>query len=345
MKAWVVPEHGGFDVLKIEDRPMPEPGSGEVRIKCVRGALNHLDLWVRRGVPGHKFPLPMIPMSDIAGVVDKCGEGVTNVADGDRVVMIPGVSCNSCGHCVIGDDPLCRDYKIRGESFDGGAVEYLVAPAVEAYKIPDDMTWDVAAAFGLAFLTAYRMVFTRGGVRPGEHVLVHAAGSGVSMAAIQLAKMAGAHVYATAGSVEKIKAAEKFGIERIINYREEDFAKEIRSLTGKRGVDLIIDHVGKDTYQGNIKCLAKGGRLVTCGNTTGPIFEYNNAMIFFKGLSILGSTMGSRDEFMRSLDLVSRGIVYPVVDRVFGFEDLPIAHEYLESRLAFGKVLLSIADG
>jgi len=342
MRVWVVPEHGGIEVLKLEERPIPEPRPGEVRIRVIEGALNHLDLWVRRGVPGHPFPLPIIPMSDVAGVVDKLGDGVDEFQVGDRVVLLPGVSCGSCGTCVMGDDPICRDYGIRGETFDGGAAEYVVVPHDEAFSIPDSMTWDTAAAFGLTFLTAYRMVFTRGKVEIGEWVLVHAAGSGVSSAAIQFARHIGARVIATAGSPDKIEAAQAYGIEAVINYNETDFAKEVRSITGKRGVDVIIDHIGKDTFAGNIKSLAKGGRLVTCGNTSGAIVECNLAMIFFKGLSILGSTMGSRAEFIKCLYLVSRGLATPIIDRVFEFEDLPHAHEYLESRKAFGKVLLRV---
>lgn len=344
MKAWVVPKHGNIDVLKLEDRPIPEPGPGQVRIRAVRGALNHLDLWVRRGIPGHKFPLPLIPISDVAGVIDKIGEGCVDLYEGMRVTLLPGRSCGTCSHCLEGDDPLCSTYGIRGESFDGGAAQYIVAPKVEVFPIPDHISWDTAAAFGLTFLTAYRMVNTRGQVKPSDWVLVHSAGSGVSVAAIQFAKIAGATVIATAGSPEKIESAEKFGIEKIINYRKSDFAKEVRDLTGKRGVDLIIDHIGKDTFQGNIKSLAKGGRMVTCGTTSGPIVDLNLAIIFFKGLSILGSTMGSRNEYSQCLDLVSRGLAKPIVDSVFSFDDLPKAHEHLENRRAFGKVLIKIAD-
>lgn len=345
MKAWVIPEHGGVEVLKMEDLPIPEPGPGQVRIKAVRGALNHLDLWVRRGIPGMPFPLPMTPVSDVAGVVDKPGEGCTDFEVGQRVTLLPGRSCGLCTQCIAGDDPLCRMYGIRGESFDGGAAEYIVAPSSEVFRIPDNISWNTAAAFGLTFLTAYRMVNTRGQIKASDWVLVHAAGSGVSIAAIQFAKLAGARVIATAGSPEKIEKAKVFGIEEIINYREMDFSKGVRRITGKHGVDLIIDHVGKDTFDGNLKSLAKGGRLVTCGTTSGPIVETNLAMIFFKGLSVLGSTMGSRYEYSQCIDLVSRGLVEPVVDRVFPFEEYPKAQEYLESRKAFGKVLIKIWEG
>jgi NADPH:quinone reductase-like Zn-dependent oxidoreductase len=344
IRAWVVPEHGGIDVLRLEERPMPEPGHGEVRIRAIRGGLNHLDLWVRRGVPGHPFPLPLIPISDVAGVVDAVGPGVDDLQPGTRVVLVPGVSCESCGTCLEGEDPLCRDYGIRGETFDGGAAEYIVVPRNQAIELPDSVDWDVGAAFGLTFMTAYRMLHTRGKVRRGDWVLVHAAGSGVSSAAIRLAKLAGARVIATAGSAEKIARAEAFGIEKVINYRETDFATEVRAMTGGRGVDLIIDHIGKDTFEGNIRCLAKGGRLVICGNTSGAIVETNLAMVFYKGLSILGSTMGSRAEFQKCLDLVARGLVGPVIDRVFAFEELPKAHGYLEARKAFGKVLIRIKE-
>ncbi len=345
MRVWVVPEHGGLEVLRIEDRPVPEPKAGEVRIRTVMGALNHLDLWVRKGIVGHEFPLPIVPISDVAGVVDKVGAEVNDLKEGDRVVLIPGVSCQNCGTCFEGDDPLCRDYRIRGETFDGGAAEYVVVPKNEAIPISANLDWQTAAAFGLTFLTAYRMIHTRAKVQMGEWVLVHAAGSGVSSAAIQLALLAGARVIATAGNPEKIKAAEAFGVEHIINYKEKDFSKEIRNITGKRGVDVIIDHIGKDTFEGNIRSLAKGGRLVFCGNTSGAFVEANLAMIFYKGLSILGSTMGSRAEFLKCVDIVERGLAKPVIDSVWAFEDLPKAQEHLENRKAFGKVLLRIGQG
>ncbi|MCX6646979.1 MAG: zinc-binding dehydrogenase [bacterium] len=343
MRAWEITKHGGTDVLEFVERPIPEPGPGQVRIRAVRGALNHLDLWVRRGIPGVKYPLPMIPVSDVAGVVDKLGEGCVNLKEGQRVTLLPGSSCGNCVACNSGDDPMCRKYGIRGESFDGGAAEYIVAPSAEVFPIPDHLSWDIAAAFGLTFLTAYRMVNTRGQVKPSDWVLVHAAGSGVSIAAIQFALLAGSRVIATAGSPEKIEKAAIFGLEKIINYKESDFAVEVREITGKRGVDLIIDHVGKDTFPGNINSLARGGRLVICGTTSGPIVETNLAMVFFKGLSILGSTMGSRYEYAQCLDLVSRGLVKPIVDRVYKFDEYPKAQEYLESRMAFGKVLIEIS--
>ena len=344
MRAWVVPEHGGPDVLRLETRPIPEPGPRQIRVKAIRGALNHLDLWVRKGVPGVKYPLPMVPMSDVAGIIDAVGSDAKLFSAGARVVLYPGKSCGVCPKCLEGDDPICAQYGIRGESFNGGAAEYVVVDETEAVALPDNVDFDTAAAFSLTFLTAYRMVFTRGHVRMGEWVLVHAAGSGVSSAAIQFARLAGARVIATAGSPEKIERARALGVEKVINYRETDFAKEIRDITGKRGVDLIIDHIGKDTFAGNIKCLAKGGRLVICGNTSGAAVETNLAMIFFKSLSVIGSTMGSRAEYLKCLDIVSRGLAKPIIDRAFSFEDLPRAHEHLESRKAFGKVLIKIAE-
>jgi len=343
-RAWVVPEHGGPEVLKLEERELTEPGQGEIRVKTTRGALNHLDLWVRRGVPGHKFPLPLIPMSDVCGVVDAVGsDHVENLKIGDRVVMLPGFIRGDETELAEIDSPLSSKYRIRGESTDGGAAEYVTVPAVEAFQISDSLDWDTAAAFGLTYLTAYRMVVTRGQVQKGEWVLVHAAGSGVSIAAIQLAKIRGAKIIATAGSEEKIECASKLlPIDHVINYKKTDFASEVRKFTEKKGVDVIIDHVGKDTFDGNMKSLGKGVRLVTCGNTSGPIVQANLALIFFKGLSILGSTMGARSEFAACLDLVSKGAVKPVVDKVYPFEELPKAHEYLESRIAFGKILISM---
>ncbi len=344
MRAWLIREHGGTDVLKFEEMPAPEPGPGEVRIKTISGALNHLDLWVRKGVPGHEFPLPLIPMSDVAGFVESLGPGVESLEKDQRVVLYPGVSCGHCPQCLAGDDPLCSKYGIRGESFNGGAASFVVVPEHEAVPLPDTIDWSTAGSFGLTFLTAYRMIFTRGQLQPGEWVLIHAAGSGVSSAAIQLAKLTGAKIITTAGSDEKIRRAKAFEIDHVINYKETDFAQEVRSITNGRGVDLIVDHIGADTYQGNIRSLAKGGRMVICGNTSGPIVECNLAVIFFKGLSVLGSTMGSRAEFLKCLDLVSRGLVGPVIDRKFAFDEMAEAHEYLENRRAFGKVVISIVD-
>jgi NADPH:quinone reductase-like Zn-dependent oxidoreductase len=343
-RTWIIREHGGPDVLKLESGSIPEPGPHQIRVRAIRGALNHLDLWVRKGVPGKKFPFPIIPMSDVAGIVDAVGSHTTLFAPGTRVVLYPGKSCGVCTQCLDGNDPICATYGIRGESFDGGAAEYVLVDETEAAQLPDNIDFDTAAAFSLTFLTAYRMVFTRGKIQMGEWVLVHAAGSGVSSAAIQFAKIAGARVIATAGSQEKIDQAKMFGVEKVINYREADFAKEVREITGKRGVDLIIDHIGKDTFMGNLKCMAKGGRMVICGNTSGPMVETNLAMIFFKSLSVIGSTMGSRAEFHKCIDIVSRGLAKPVIDRAFGFDELPQAHEYLESRKAFGKVLIKISQ-
>jgi NADPH:quinone reductase-like Zn-dependent oxidoreductase len=343
-RAWFIREHGGPEILSLENRPVPEPGPHQIRIRAIRGALNHLDLWVRRGVPGVKYPLPMIPMSDVAGIVDAIGPGAEMFHAGTRVALFPGRGCNVCHECFEADDPLCASYGIRGESFDGGAAENIVVDESEAVALPDNIDWDTAAAFGLTFLTAYRMVFTRGQVKMGDWVLVHSAGSGVSTAAIQLAKLAGGKVIATAGSKEKVERAMSFDIEKVINYRETDFAKEVREITGKHGVDVIIDHVGKDTYAGNIKSLARGGRLVICGNTSGPMVETNLAPIFFKSLSVVGSTMGSRAEYMKCLDIVSRGLASPVIDKSFKFEDYPKAQEHLENRKAFGKVLLKIGE-
>jgi NADPH:quinone reductase-like Zn-dependent oxidoreductase len=259
---------------------------------------------------------------------------------GPRVVLYPGVSCGHCPQCLVGDDPLCAEYGIRGETFSGGAAEYVVAPAHEAVPLPDNLDWATAGSFGLTFMTAYHMLFSRGHLQPGEWALIHAAGSGVSSSAIQLARMIGAHVITTVGSHEKAKRAEVFNIDHIVNYKETDFAKEVWSITGKRGVDLIVDHIGADTFEGNLRSLAKGGRLVTCGTTSGPIVQCNLAMVFFKGLSILGSTMGSRAEFLKCMDLVSRGFVGPVIDRTLPFDKLRDAHSHLESRQVFGKVAI-----
>lgn len=340
MKAVVIREHGDLDVLRLEDLPEPEPGPGEVQIAVRAIGLNHLDTWVRRGVPGHTFPLPIVPGCDMSGVVTKLGAGVRQVAVGERVLVAPGLSCGRCRHCAAGEDPLCRDYGILGETCDGGCRELAVVPAQNALPIPDGIDFVQAAAFPLTFLTAWHMLVARCGIQPGDDVLVHAAGSGVGSAAVQIAKLFGARVLATAGSREKLEKARALGADVLIDYETTSFKQAVREATGKRGVDIVVEHVGERTIGDSIQCLAKGGRVVTCGATTGPRLETNLQLVFFKGLSILGSTMGSRAELIRIVGLVARGLLRPIVDRVLPLEEVAQAHRALGEREAFGKIVL-----
>ena len=305
--------------------------------------LNHLDLWVRNGVPGHTFPLPIVPGCDVAGVVDAVGPGATGIAVGDEVIVAPGRSCGRCPVCRRGEDALCKSFGIVGETVDGGCQEYLVAPDACLFPKPQRLDWTEAAAAPLTFLTAWHMLHGRARVQPGEWVLVHAAGSGVSSAAIQIAALSGARVITTAGSDDKCARGVGLGAEEAINYRDADFLKEVRRITGGRGVDVVIDHVGAETLDRSLRCLVRGGRYVTCGATSGHELKTDFRLVFFKSLSILGSTMGGSHELATVLSLIADGRLHPVVDRVFPLEQIAAAHSRLQSREAFGKVVLSVS--
>ena len=340
MRAAVVHEHGGVDKIVIEQRPVPEPPAGKVRLRVKACGINHLDLWVRRGVPGHPFPLPMILGCDFAGVVDAVGDGVTNAAVGDEVAVAPGFSCGTCRRCLAGDDNLCPKYGIFGEMADGGCADYAVVPAANLLPKPPSMSFEEAAAFPLVFQTAWHMLVARCRVRPGETVLVHAAGSGVGSAAVQIAKLWGATVIATASSDAKLELARRLGADHVINYREKDFAREVRGLTDKRGADIVFEHTGEATFPGSVKSLAWGGRLVTCGATSGFAGRFDLRMLFFKSLSFLGSTMGSRAELFEVIQHMEAGRLRPVIDRVMPLDQIRDAHTVLENREQFGKVVL-----
>jgi len=320
---------------------VPEPGPRQVRLRVRAVGLNHLDLWVRNGVPGHSFPLPLVPGCDIAGVVDALGPGALGVAAGDEVVVAPGVSCGRCLACRAGEDALCQTYGILGESQDGGCQEYLVVRDEGIFAKPPGLDWAQSAALPLTFLTAWHMLKSRARVQPGEWVLVHAAGSGVSSAAIQIAALLGARVITTAGTDEKCARGLSLGAEEAINYRTADFAREVRRLTSGRGVEVVVDHVGADTFERSLRCLVKGGRYVTCGATSGFELKTDFRLVFFKSLSILGSTMGGSHELATVLSLVASGRLHPIVDRVFPLEQIAEAHRHLASREVFGKVVLS----
>jgi NADPH:quinone reductase-like Zn-dependent oxidoreductase len=341
MRAIVIEEHGGPEALKSVERPDPEPGPGEIRARIRAVALNHLDLWVRRGVPGVRYPLPIVPGCDGSGIVDALGPGVDGPAVGSACVLAPGVSCGVCEACARGDDNLCRTYGILGETRDGTCADFIVVPAANVLPKPESISFEEAAAVPLPFLTAWHMLRNRARLQPGETILIHAAGSGVSTAGIQIADLLGARILVTAGSDEKLARAEEMGAEAGINYRTADFVKEVRRLTGKRGVDVIFDHVGADTWEGNIRSLAKGGRLVFCGNTSGTEGATSLPHVFFKSLSLLGSTMGSRSEVHEILRLVDRGILCPVIDRVLPLAEVAEGHRVLEERRAFGRVVLT----
>jgi NADPH:quinone reductase-like Zn-dependent oxidoreductase len=342
MRCVVVREHGGLDRLLLEERPVPEPAPGQVRVRVRAIGLNHLDTWVRRGVKGHQFPLPLILSSDASGVIDAIGQGVTSVREGDDVVVLPGVSCGACEACQSGVDQLCRHYDILGESCDGTSAEFLCVPVANVAPKPDGLSFEAAASVCLVFQTAWNMLVRRAELRPGETVLVHAGLSGVGSAAVQIARSLGAQVIATAGGAAKCAKVAELGAHHVIDYQAADFATEVRALTGKQGVQVVFEHVGEATFAGSLKCLARGGRLVTCGATTGGNVPLSLHAVFFKSLSILGSTMGSKGDLRQVLRMFEQGQFRTLLHRSLPMEQVAEAHRLLEAREAMGKVVLTV---
>ncbi|MDR5683272.1 MAG: zinc-binding dehydrogenase [Armatimonadota bacterium] len=340
MRAVRIHEHGGPEVLRIEEVPEPAVGPYDVRIRVRAASMNHLDLWVRRGLPGVRFPLPLILGCDAAGVVDSVGDRVSSVGPGDEVVVNPGVSCGHCRMCLSGRDNLCRAYAIVGEHRDGADAEWLVVPEANVVPKPAGLTFEQAAAFPLVFLTAWNMLVTHARVRPGEDVLVWGAGSGVGSAAIQIAKTHHARVIAVAGEDWKLERARELGADDVVNHRTQDVLEEVRRLTGRRGADVVFEHVGQASWETSIKALARGGRLVTCGATTGPVGQTDLRYVFGRALAIHGTWMGGKAELYELLPLVEQGVLRPVVDRVFTLSQIREAHTHLESGRHFGKVIV-----
>ena len=338
-----MPRYGGPEVLElVPDHPDPVPGPDQVVVRVHAAAINHLDLFVRDGIPTLKLTLPHILGSDGAGHVAEVGSDVTDLEVGDRVVMNPGLSCGRCEFCLKGEDSECVEYKILGEHLPGTYAEKVAVPARNALKIPTDMGFEPAAAAPLAFMTAWRMLVTRAKVRPGEDVLILGAGSGLSTAAIQVAKLAGCTVFVTSSSDEKLRKAQALGADVLVNYHTMPWSKAIWELTGRRGVDVIVDHVGATTFKDSVRTLRKGGRVVVPGATTGSILELDARYLFWRQLSVLGSTMANQREFEEVMKLVFMGRLTPVVDRVFPLDQARAAHEYLGRGEQFGKVVLAV---
>ena len=342
MKAVIFSQHGGPEVLRVAEMPEPSVGDRDVLVRVRACALNHLDLWVRGGLPGRSVPLPHIPGSDISGEVARIGAAVTNVKVGDRVLLAPGVSCGQCEPCIAGRDNFCADYALFGRQIHGGYAEFVRSPSVNAIPIPGNLSFAEAAAVPLVFLTAWHMLFNRAQLRPAEDVLVVAAGSGVGSAAIQIAKAAGARVIATAGSEPKLAKARGLGADDVLLHSGE-FARQVKRLTGGRGVDVVFEHVGAATWEQSVFSMKPGGRLVTCGATTGFDSKININYLFSRQLSILGSFMGHRSELFAALELIKRGLLKPVVDIVLPLDRAADAHRRLENREQFGKVVLSVS--
>ncbi len=340
MKAVIFEQHGGPEVLKYKEAPDPQVKANEVLVEVRACALNHLDVWVRGGLPGIKIPLPHIPGNDVAGVVREVGELVTWTKPGDEVMLQPGVSCGHCAECLAGRDNMCDEYDIIGYRRDGGYAELLSVPGRNVIPKPGNLSWPEAAALPLVTLTAWHMLVTRAQLQPGEDVLIHAAGSGVGSLGIQIAKLRGARVIATASSEEKLVKARELGAHETVNYTRDDWPKEVKKLTHGRGVDVVFEHTGAATWPGSIVSLRKGGRLVTCGATSGFDARTDLRQVFYRHLTILGSMMGSKAELLAAMKFIKSGQIRAVVDRTMPLAEARKAHELMEDRAQFGKLVL-----
>ena len=339
MEAVRIHEFGGPEVLRYEDVPDPEPSKDQVLIRVKACALNHLDLWVRKGIPG--VPLPHILGSDIAGEVVESGEYVTGFKAGQRVLLAPMHFCNHCAQCTSGHQNLCPEFTCLGNAVDGGNCELIAAPAVNVIPIPDVLDFNQAASVPLVFTTAWHMLVTRAGIRPGQTVLVLGANSGVGIAAIQIAKLFNATVIATAGDERKMEKARELGADHVIDHYKQKISTEVKKLTAKAGVDIVLEHVGAATWEESLKSMKPGATLVTCGATTGPQVGIDLRFLFARQWSLLGSYMGTMGELYEVLGHVFSGKLKPVVDRAFPLSEIRAAHEYMEKSRMFGKIVLN----
>ena len=341
MKAVVFDRHGGPEVLRSEDVPEPAPARGDVVIEVKAASINHIDIFLRRGMPGIKVPMPKIIGSDAAGVIREIGLEVSGLRIGQRVTINPGISCGHCEFCAAGFGSQCLTYAMVGENTDGAYAQLLKVPSHIVLPIPDSISFEDAAAAPLVFMTAWSMMVNKGNIRPGEDVLILGAGAGVGTAAIQIAKMLGCRVFATASTEEKLQRAKQLGADFLINYRTEEFDKKIRDLTNRRGVDVVVDYIGADTWVRSLRSARRGGRVLTCGATTGFAPQTDLRQIFFRQVQVIGSTMGSHREFLDVMKCVFRGQLKPVIDRVLPLEEARKGHELIEARAVFGKIVLT----
>lgn len=338
MKSVRIHEHGDSSVLKWESVPEPEIKAGFVIIKLIASSLNHLDIWVRKGIPG--VPLPLTTGSDAAGVIVEVGEGVNQFNIGDSVLVQPLIFCGKCKSCQRGEENLCHSMGIMGENSQGVNAELLLIPATQISKFPDSISCLDASAFALVGQTAYQMIVNRAELRKSETIFIWGASSGVGSMGIQIAKAIGAKVIAAAGTSEKCEKALQLGADVVLNYKKDNILNSIKELTNGSGADVVFEHVGASTWDLSIKSLGKGGRIVTCGATTGFKAHINLTHLFFKQQSILGSTMGSKSAFMGIMEMLNKNQVKPVIDKTYHVSDVQAAHDYLENGNQFGKVVL-----
>ena len=342
MKAVFFRRHGGNEVLEYGDWPDPRPGPGEVVVGIRAAAANHLDIFVRNGIPN--VPLPQVPGADGSGVVEELGPGVAGLTPGDRVLIQPGLFDAVCEFCRAGEQSLCVKFRIVGEHGPGTFAEKAVVPARNLFPIPEKLSFEQAAAFPLSYQTAWRLIVGRGAVRPGDTVLIHGVGGGVAWAALEIALLAGARVIATTSSEAKAEEAREAGAELVIDYTAGDVGEAVRAHTGKRGVDVVVDSVGEKTWMTSLKAVRRGGRIVTCGATTGPNPAEEIRLIYWKQISILGSTMANDREFRALLAAVACGRLLPRIDRVLPLSRAAQAYRLLEEGRQFGKIVL-VPDG
>ncbi len=342
MKAVRFHRHGGPEVLQYEDVPDPKPSSDEALVRVKACALNHLDLWARNGLPNVTIPMPHISGSDIAGVVEWVPREEKELSVGDEVIVNPGMGCGRCDRCLSGRDNQCREYMIIGYGVDGGYAELVRVLRTHLIRKPPAMSFEEAASFPLVFETAYHMLVTKARTGPGDTVLVLAANSGVGSAAVQVAKLLGARVIATAGGVEKMERARGLGADDTVDHYKQDVLAEVKRLTGKRGVDVVIEHVGKATWEGSLKALAKGGRLVTCGATTGADVTTDLRYVYNRELTVYGSYMAGTGELLEVVRLFEGRRLKTVVDSTFPLARAAEAQSRLEGSLHFGKIVLTV---
>ena len=342
MKAVVFHEHGGPERLQYEEQPLPTVGPEEVLVRVKACALNHLDIWLRQGIPGYRISLPHISGCDVAGTVESLGEQAQGFSVGDRVLLSPGISCWRCDQCLAGRDNFCATFGILGAKRPGGYAEYVSVPLRNLLPIPGLLTFEQAASFPLVSVTAAHMLFALAQLQHGETVLIMGAGSGVGSMAVQMAKLAGARVITTVGTDEKIPKALLLGAHAVINHAREKVAERVKLLTEGRGVDIVIEHIGPEVWDQCVESLARGGRLITCGATTGGEVTLNLRALYARQITVKGSYMGTRAELVKAADLIGRGLLKPVIDRTFPLQEARAAQELMLSRRFFGKIVLTV---
>ncbi|MDJ0949353.1 MAG: zinc-binding dehydrogenase [Alphaproteobacteria bacterium] len=344
MRAVFIDDYGSPDVVKIGDRPEPEPDPGEVRIRLAAAGYNHVDLYMRAGGIGITHELPLTLGVDGAGVIDAVGAGVSRWQTGERVVLYPILYCGRCEFCLRGDQMLCTSCKIFGEHIDGNFAEFICVPEAIPHRIADDRSFEAAAVLPCALLTAWRMITTLGQVQSTDSLLVHGIGGGVSLACLQFARLLGATVFVTSSSGEKLERARELGAAAGINYREQDVFKEVMRLTDGRGVDVVIENVGKATWSTSLKCLVRGGRIINNGATTGGDASADLQRVFIRQLKIFGSTLGNQEEFRSMVQAFNDHKFEPVIDRVYPLDEASLGLERMEQGLQFGKIALRISE-